>query len=1314
MGRTITHLALGRGLPTLLVVTLLAGTTSGQVVQDGSLPGTQAGPVLPGFDPEGHHADYLIRGDLGLQLGSNLFYSFSDFSIPEGKTATFTDQGLDAASIENVVSRVTGGDVSRIDGTLRSTLPSADVWLLNPEGVVFGERARLDVRSGFHAAAAEQLDFSDGSIFGAGADGDVPMLEAAHPLAFGLLAAGEIRLEGGYLAVADEAALSLATAGSLEIEAGSLVEASGGRIELTGSEVVVAGEVSAIGLKAAGGAIVVTGEVVRVEEGGLVTADALEAPFRSEPASIELRASQLVRVDGEVSAASFGGAAEGSVALIADEIQVGTRGVVTAHTDDPEGRSGFSRSGSVSLAGRTIAVEGFVSAAGVNADGGPIALTGESVRLAPSGTLSALSLGGVDGTVRVEAAERDLAGRIDGSLEEVDPGPAALAALDAQLATTRWEWSPVGDAAGLPSGPGDAPFATPEDPAGGPALILAEDWGITLYDRFGEPVPLLPGLDPEGQFADILIPADAGEQRGKNLFHRFAEFSIAPETTVTFTPEGSTGPIDHVIARVTGGPTSRIDGKLRSTIDGSSLWLLNPAGLLFGPGATLDLPGSFFGTSADNLASRRGPLFGPAGELSAEAPQGFLFEAGLAAAIQVDAFDLAVEPGSMLALGAAGDLSVSSGAGLRAPGGRLGLLGANVGIDGDASVSSDTGPAGSLWIRGDDVRVGGSLSADARAGGGQIQIEALGRLALDGEVSASGERGGRGGLVRLRAGSIRMGREARLLAISEFSDGGRLWLDAASDLVLDGLLSTGTDEGEGGRVALRGKRVVVGEDARIPVAGHPDTCDEICNADDGSMWIRATQEARILGEINFTGFENAGGPLLVEAPAISTGQNSLLRVGSGTALLRGSEVELGGRIASTASSRSGGIAIRGDAVVLEPAAILNSGSDDGGAGAVSLRGRSLEVAGRIDLSTTAEGSGGSVSLRAIGEGGQLSVSGTVTTALGEDSFGDAGAIRLDAEQVEVSGEVNASTQGADRSGAMGGEILVYARDLSMQGGRLRTESLRDSPAGRIGIDVRNATIKGGSSISSSAESGDAGDVSIDFANRFELFSSEITTRSESGGGGNILINGAGIEVVGGDLVARKDEGQASGFLAHLVDSTISAAVGGSGDGGDVLIDPEFLILDHSTILASAVAGSGGNILLVADTIFASPPLSEQLNASSQQGADGTVVVASPENTLRHVIDRLPESFLVGVELPTPCRARRTGQSLGSFQAVGRDGLPPGPDVLLPAWPPLPGDAAAAWHSLPQTIALLASPEGCAMPDDPTAPARSDRDTVRSR
>ena len=91
--------------------------------------------------------NYAIGPELGRQVGPNLFHSFGRFGLNTGESATFSGP----ASVGNVIGRVTGGAPSSIDGTVRSAIPGANLYLINPAGVVFGPNARVDVPGSFHA-----------------------------------------------------------------------------------------------------------------------------------------------------------------------------------------------------------------------------------------------------------------------------------------------------------------------------------------------------------------------------------------------------------------------------------------------------------------------------------------------------------------------------------------------------------------------------------------------------------------------------------------------------------------------------------------------------------------------------------------------------------------------------------------------------------------------------------------------------------------------------------------------------------------------------------------------------------------------------------------------------------------------------------------------------------------------------------------------------------------------------------------------------------------------------------------------------------
>ncbi|MBK4731585.1 S-layer family protein [Oxynema sp. CENA135] len=137
-----------------------------QVIPDGSLPENSL--VIP----EGNLTQ--IRG--GTQAGNNLFHSFKEFSVGAEGVVWFDH----AAGITNILTRVTGGKLSQIDGTIRAN-PGANLFLLNPSGIVFGANARLEIGGSFLATTGDRLLFDDGSSFSATDTSTPALLTVAVP-----------------------------------------------------------------------------------------------------------------------------------------------------------------------------------------------------------------------------------------------------------------------------------------------------------------------------------------------------------------------------------------------------------------------------------------------------------------------------------------------------------------------------------------------------------------------------------------------------------------------------------------------------------------------------------------------------------------------------------------------------------------------------------------------------------------------------------------------------------------------------------------------------------------------------------------------------------------------------------------------------------------------------------------------------------------------------------------------------------------------------------------------------------------------------
>jgi filamentous hemagglutinin family protein len=179
-----------------------------QITLDGSL-GPQGALLGP---------NYTIDANVGKQVGGNLFHSFGEFNVRTAESATFTGPN----TVDNIIGRVTGGNPSLIDGTLRSTIPEANLYLVNPSGVLFGPNASLDVGGSFHVSTADYLKLGENGRFEATTLSD-SLLTSAPPEAFGFLGSNPapISIQGSKLAVPEGETLSVI----------------GGNIQILGNEV---------------------------------------------------------------------------------------------------------------------------------------------------------------------------------------------------------------------------------------------------------------------------------------------------------------------------------------------------------------------------------------------------------------------------------------------------------------------------------------------------------------------------------------------------------------------------------------------------------------------------------------------------------------------------------------------------------------------------------------------------------------------------------------------------------------------------------------------------------------------------------------------------------------------------------------------------------------------------------------------------------------------------------------------------------------------------------------------------------------------
>jgi hypothetical protein len=220
-----------------------------------------------------------------------------------------------------------------------------------------------------------------------------------------------------------------------------------------------------------------------------------------------------------------------------------------------------------------------------------------------------------------------------------------------------------------------------------------------------------------------------------------------------------------------------------------------------------------------------------------------------------------------------------------------------------------------------------------------------------------------------------------------------------------------------------------------------------------------------------------------------------------------------------------------------------------------------------------------------------------------------------------SGPINmdASHVGTSSTGGLGGSITVSGSDINLSNGsHITAESHGAKNAGQIGI------------LSS---------------NNISVTDSTISTEALKASGGDIKLTAPNTVV--------------------LKNSTLTASVGGGNEttGGKVDIDPQYVVIQNSNIIARATDGTGGRIAIQADQAVLVDP-SSQIDATSSRGINGQILIQSPIQQLAGAIAPLPQAFAVSANLyGQRCAAQKGGQ-FSSFVQGARDGVPPQPGELL--------------------------------------------------
>lgn len=346
----------------------------------------------------------------GVRSGANLFHSFAQFTLGEGDIARWT--ASDALTIRNVINRVTGGERSFIGGTIdASAMPGADFYFINPAGIVFGDRASVDVGGTAHFSTAHQLGFADGNVLVSGtASGS--SFSMADPVRFGFLGNNQpilTRVGGGLgdgLARAVEAGrLTLSASDILLFSTSLLARSLDARAVGQGVGAVTLGASGLAGLR--GGAITLDDSSIVIDTDGYaslaagsVTLDTFSeivvTARASDRPAIDISADVLDLVNGELRVSGIAGLAErsGDIHIRAGDLFV--RGQSAIRTESMLAGGG----GTIFLDGDLVEIDGgTVAATGFSAPGrsvGDITVRAGVLRIINFGALSTTLFAAID------------------------------------------------------------------------------------------------------------------------------------------------------------------------------------------------------------------------------------------------------------------------------------------------------------------------------------------------------------------------------------------------------------------------------------------------------------------------------------------------------------------------------------------------------------------------------------------------------------------------------------------------------------------------------------------------------------------------------------------------------------------------------------------------------------------------------------------------------------------------------------------------------------------------------------------------------
>jgi filamentous hemagglutinin family protein len=1245
----------------IILLLIMALSLKAEVTLDGSLG--RGGP-LPG-------PDYFIGADLGQQHSGNLFHSFHDFNLQSHESATFSGPN----SVQNVISRVTGGNPSNLNGLIRSTIPNADMYFLNPYGVIFGPNARLDVQGSFHASTADYLRLGNGGRFEARLPNN-SLLTVAPVEAFGFLtdSPAAITLQDSKLSVPDGNTLSL-IGGNLQIQNTTLrhfsdddvpmLSAKSGRINL--ASVAAHNEViptaTGLNLSASG------------QSGSIITENALIDTSGEGGGSLFIRARRFELINSQIDSMTLGNQDGGLLDIQVDNLHLS------------EGSELFTRTyGTGKGTALQIQATDTVQLSGLNHKKRSSTINTD--------TMSQSYDAGDASEVLIEARNvsfRDGAHIWSSSQGGGQGSQITIRAQESVLFTGNDE-----------SGWRIAGLTMDTSGAGDGASLLLEAKNVTFDGGSG----VQGGMMGKGNLGDITIRATErltlkglhSNGAGSRIFKRVMGPSTGGHGGELLVEAGELVMEDGaVISANTNGPgeggniTLRIEGTLLlagvneegkvSRISSSSSG--GDEAESVGKGGTIIVEAGRLvvteGTQIKSVSSvGKGRLAGNAGEihlrvtgevlldgvnLYGENSEGFgsgiyasslgLGEAGNAGKIVLEANTLTIKDGAV----------IKSSTNNKAQGGNIEIrVKDTLTITGDASHIPLQEPletqveflqefSPTTYNQSTSGIYATSDSSDAQAGrGGNITVSAQNLILTDkGLISTGSSGGGQAGHIIIDVARLQLDGSASIASESHLPNTYQVASVSERDagiLILGDVVEVAdVENGKQGRYVNTGQELLritpvytvpniaalselsdqysltKGDVVIVKDAGAGESARFIYDAKstfDAKVWVKINEDVTVTLD-NLDELVKIKDEIAPEEVPYSSG--TLIKVEEG---LDGKPM-----------------------FFVYSASIVNPFS--GHIKATPLRLNAFNVADSTALNQLTDN-------LVIQDGDVASVGNARFVFKNHQWIPFSGNALTVANIIEQQALIMAQAGNIAKVANTGDDFIYTGSHWIPLNTTVEVANLaeRDRLPATTGTLVKVTDAGGGKPESffyeagqwvKQVKGGEAGTITIHAGETFQLSNdSTISTAAISAGGGGIIIN--------------------ADNLLYLIDSQITTSVQeGAGKGGDLTIqNPVFVIMDNGRIVAQAHAGRGGNIRLTSDNLIKSND--SLVSASSRLGIDGNVAIDSPEINLDDFLVVLPGGYIDNAKLPKPCNIQDVNE-LSTFRVkTVRDGMPMTPKNFM--------------------------------------------------